>query len=52
MTILYDKGLGLTTLQSGDNSSRLFIRGINTLGAKSPLILIDGFERSLSCWTH
>jgi TonB-linked SusC/RagA family outer membrane protein len=42
---------GLTGKQGngapGDNSSQIWIRGIATLGGTSPLILVDGVERSM-----
>lgn len=42
---------GLTGRQGngapGDNSSTLWVRGIATLGGTSPLVLVDGVERSM-----
>lgn len=44
---------GLQVLQNGgtaawDDGATLMIRGIGSFGAKSPLILVDGFERSIN----
>ncbi len=42
---------GLQVLQNSgavwENDATLFVRGLGTLNAKNPLILIDGFERSI-----
>ena len=42
---------GLQVLQNGgnewDNSATLYIRGIGTLSEKNPMVLIDGYERSI-----
>ena len=43
---------GLQVMQNAGNewnkSATFFVRGLGTLSAKSPLILVDGFERSIS----
>lgn len=49
---LYGRGLGLIALQSaglpwGDNTD-FYVRGRNTFTSNSPLILVDGFERSMN----
>lgn len=48
---LYGYGLGLTTLQgTGEYVSAeptLYVRGLQTLSSNSPLILVDGVERSI-----
>ena len=48
---LYGYGLGLTTLQgTGEYTSAeptLYVRGLQTLSNNSPLILVDGIERSI-----
>jgi len=48
---LYGQLSGLTVLQNGGDiwtqNPTLFIRGVATLGNKSPLILVDGYERDL-----
>lgn len=49
---LYGKLPGLTSLQGStvawDSDPTMFIRGAGTMGTKTPLVLIDGFERPLS----
>ena len=49
---LYGKLSGLTSLQGGtlawESDPTMFVRGVGTMGTKTPLILIDGFERSLN----
>lgn len=48
---LYGRGLGLTALQSAgqayDSNTEFKIRGVGTLHANKPLVLVDGFERPL-----
>ena len=48
---LYGIAAGLQTLQNSgaawEDAATLFVRGMGTLSNKSPLILVDGFERSL-----
>ena len=50
-TMLAGRISGLTGVQRsglpGSNSADLWIRGISTFGSSSPLILVDGVERSL-----
>lgn len=49
---LYGKLPGLTSLQGStvawSSDPTMFIRGAGTMGTKTPLVLIDGFERPLS----
>jgi TonB-linked SusC/RagA family outer membrane protein len=49
---LFGNVLGLTTLQgSGDYSSyepSFYVRGLQTLGSSTPLVLVDGVERNIS----
>ncbi|UVQ46628.1 SusC/RagA family TonB-linked outer membrane protein [Parabacteroides faecis] len=49
---LYGKLTGLTSLQATtvawSSDPEMFVRGTGTTGTKTPLILIDGFERPLS----
>ena len=48
---LYGLSAGLQTLQNSgaawEDGATLFVRGLGTLSSKTPLILVDGFERSL-----
>lgn len=43
---------GLQVMQNAgnewNNSASFFVRGLGTLSAKAPLVLVDGFERSIS----
>lgn len=49
---LFGQLAGLQVLQNAgnawNNSASLFVRGLGTLTGKTPLVLVDGFERSLS----
>ena len=49
---LYGKLPGLFSLQGStvawDNDPTMYVRGLATMGAGTPLVLIDGFERPLS----
>lgn len=49
---LYGLIPGLQVLQNANNAwndgATLFVRGLGTNNSKSPLVLVDGFERSLS----
>ena len=50
--MLYGLIPGLQVLQNSDNvwadGAKFYVRGVGTLGNKSPLILVDGFERSIN----
>lgn len=59
---LFGNGLGLTTLENSDDFSNsnnhfdsseptFYIRGLQTLSTNTPLILVDGIERDMSCIT-
>lgn len=49
---LYGLASGLYVLQNGgsawEDAATLYIRGLGTTNGRTPLILVDGFERSLS----
>lgn len=49
---LYGLVPGLQVLQNASNAwsdgASLLIRGVGTMGSKTPLILVDGFERSMN----
>ncbi|TLX78203.1 SusC/RagA family TonB-linked outer membrane protein [Labilibacter sediminis] len=49
---LFGQLSGLTVLQNGGDiwsqNPTLFVRGVATMGNKSPLVLVDGYERNLA----
>ncbi len=49
---LYGHGLGLVTLQNAGNYADVdptfYVRGIQSLGSSTPLILVDGIERDMN----
>lgn len=55
LNALFGKGLGLTVLQAGgtiwENTPTTMIRGVNTTGSNSILVIVDGFERDLGSIT-